>query len=142
MSNSRTAAVRELLRSADRGVVVVVQHALEKGFSMLILGWSLLLLGLIAGLYWRVRFLVLAYHRNLWWFAGSHTIVHTGPRTAVPGRSLRIKQHSFSATMIAARSSASFNAPGQDHRWSCLPARRGRFRSYFGLMSGPSCPSL
>lgn len=34
------------------------------------LGYILLTLGLIACLYWQVRFLVLAYNQSLWWFFG------------------------------------------------------------------------
>jgi hypothetical protein len=34
---------------------------------MIILGWLLLLVGLAVGLYWRVRFLALAYRRSAWW---------------------------------------------------------------------------
>jgi FtsH-binding integral membrane protein len=37
---------------------------------MATLGYILLVLGLIATLYWQVRFLVVAYNRNLWWFFG------------------------------------------------------------------------
>src|SRR6266404_2195519 len=36
----------------------------------------------------------------------SHTTVHAGPRTAVPGSPCGMTQHSFSATMVAAGSSA------------------------------------
>jgi hypothetical protein len=37
---------------------------------MAILGYMLLVLGLIACLYWQLRFLVVAYNRSLWWFFG------------------------------------------------------------------------
>ena len=37
---------------------------------MLALGYALLGVGLIACLYWQVRFLVVAYNRSLWWFFG------------------------------------------------------------------------
>ena len=37
---------------------------------MATLGYILLVLGLIATLYWQVGFLVVAYNRNLWWFFG------------------------------------------------------------------------
>ena len=37
---------------------------------MVPLGYVLLILGMAAGLYWQVRFLVVAYNRNLWWFFG------------------------------------------------------------------------
>src|SRR2546425_6465824 len=36
----------------------------------------------------------------------SHTTVHAGPRTAVPGSPCGMTQHSFSATRVAAGSSA------------------------------------
>lgn len=36
---------------------------------MIILGWLLLLVGLAVGLYWRIRFLALAYSRSVWWLA-------------------------------------------------------------------------
>ena len=37
---------------------------------MLILGWLLLLVGVASGLYWRIRFLALAYDQSLWWLVG------------------------------------------------------------------------
>ncbi len=37
---------------------------------MVPLGYILLAVGLIIGLYGEVRFLVVAYNRNLWWFLG------------------------------------------------------------------------
>jgi hypothetical protein len=44
--------------------------ALTKGPRMVLLGYILLAFGLIVGLYGEVRFLVVAYNRNLWWFFG------------------------------------------------------------------------
>jgi hypothetical protein len=35
---------------------------------MVALGYALLALGFIVGLYGEIRFLVVAYNRNLWWF--------------------------------------------------------------------------
>ena len=55
---------------------------------------------------------------------GSHTTVHAGPRTAVPGSpcgqggTLSLPQWSLPGAQPVG-----FNAPGQDHRWSCLPAK-------------------
>jgi hypothetical protein len=37
---------------------------------MVPVGYILLALGLIVGIYGEVRFLVVAYNRNLWWFFG------------------------------------------------------------------------
>ncbi len=37
---------------------------------MVVLGYILLAVGLIVGLYGEVRFLVVAYNRDLWWFFG------------------------------------------------------------------------
>jgi FtsH-binding integral membrane protein len=37
---------------------------------MMLLGYVLLVVGLIVGIYGDVRFLVVAYNRNLWWFFG------------------------------------------------------------------------
>jgi hypothetical protein len=37
---------------------------------MVLLGYILLTVGFIGGLYWQVRFLVLAYNQSLWWFFG------------------------------------------------------------------------
>jgi hypothetical protein len=37
---------------------------------MVSLGYILLALGFIIGLYGEIRFLVAAYNRNLWWFFG------------------------------------------------------------------------
>ena len=37
---------------------------------MVVLGYMLLTVGLVACLYWQVRFLVLAYNQSLWWFFG------------------------------------------------------------------------
>jgi FtsH-binding integral membrane protein len=37
---------------------------------MVPLGYIFLVLGLIIGIYGEVRFLVVAYNRNLWWFFG------------------------------------------------------------------------
>ena len=37
---------------------------------MHVIGYILLILGLIGCLYWQIRFLVLAYHRSLLWFLG------------------------------------------------------------------------
>ena len=37
---------------------------------MMPLGYMLLALGVVVGLYGQVRFLVVAYNRNLWWFFG------------------------------------------------------------------------
>ena len=37
---------------------------------MVVLGYILLTAGMLFGLYWQVRFLVVAYHRSLWWFFG------------------------------------------------------------------------
>jgi len=37
---------------------------------MVALGYMLLVLGLMVWLYGQARFLVVAYHRNLWWFFG------------------------------------------------------------------------
>jgi hypothetical protein len=34
------------------------------------LGYILVILGLLVGIYGEVRFLVVAYNRNLWWFFG------------------------------------------------------------------------
>ena len=54
----------------------------------------------------------------------SHTTVHAGPRTAVPGSpcgqgsTLSLPQWSLPEAQPVG-----FNAPGQDHRWSCLPAK-------------------
>lgn len=33
-------------------------------------GYILLTLGVTAGLYWQLRFLVLVYNQSLWWFFG------------------------------------------------------------------------
>ena len=56
---------------------------------------------------------------------GSHTTVHAGPRTAVPGSPLWIEQHSFSAMVIAARqlsqSASSLRDKTTDGR-VCLPS--------------------
>jgi hypothetical protein len=35
------------------------------------LGYILLIVGLIVAIYGQIRFLVLVYNRNLWWFLGS-----------------------------------------------------------------------
>ena len=55
---------------------------------------------------------------------GSHTTVHTGPRAAVPdspcGRSSTL---SLPRLSLPGARPVGFNAPGQDHRWSCLPAK-------------------
>jgi len=37
---------------------------------MTLLGYILLTVGLLVGIYGEVRFLVVAYKRNLWWFFG------------------------------------------------------------------------
>ena len=37
---------------------------------MIFLGYFLLVVGVLVSLYGEVRFLVVAYHRNLWWFFG------------------------------------------------------------------------
>ncbi len=37
---------------------------------MLFAGYILLVLGLIACIYWQVRFLAVAYNQSLWWFFG------------------------------------------------------------------------
>jgi hypothetical protein len=37
---------------------------------MVTLGYIVLVLGLLVWLYGELRFLVVAYHRNLWWFFG------------------------------------------------------------------------
>jgi len=38
--------------------------------KMVALGYMLLVLGLVVWIYGQVRFLVMAYKRNLWWFLG------------------------------------------------------------------------
>jgi hypothetical protein len=45
-------------------------HALERNSKMTFLGDALLFLGVIVCLYGEVRFLVVPYNRNLWWFFG------------------------------------------------------------------------
>jgi len=37
---------------------------------MIPIGYTLLVLGIIFGLYWQIRFLVVAYSRSIWWFFG------------------------------------------------------------------------
>lgn len=37
---------------------------------MPVVGYILLVLGLSGWFYWQLRFLVVAYNRNLWWFFG------------------------------------------------------------------------
>jgi FtsH-binding integral membrane protein len=37
---------------------------------MLVLGWLLLVIGFLLGIYWRVRFLATAYRQSLWWLVG------------------------------------------------------------------------
>jgi hypothetical protein len=37
---------------------------------MAIIGYILLVVGLIASFYWQLRFLVVAYNQSLWWFFG------------------------------------------------------------------------
>ena len=44
--------------------------ALRKILKMVPVGYMLLVLGFVVGLYWQVRFLVVAYNRSLWWFFG------------------------------------------------------------------------
>jgi len=56
---------------------------------------------------------------------GSHTTVHAGPHTAVPDSPCGMTQHSFSATMIAARSSADSASSLRDKTTDgrvCLPS--------------------
>jgi len=44
--------------------------ALRKILKMVPVGYILLVLGFVVGLYWQVRFLVVTYNRSLWWFFG------------------------------------------------------------------------
>lgn len=37
---------------------------------MVIIGYILVVLGVIVCLYWQIRFLVIAYDRGIWWFFG------------------------------------------------------------------------
>jgi hypothetical protein len=37
---------------------------------MVAIGYVLLVLGLIYGLYWQIKFLTIAYDRSLWWLFG------------------------------------------------------------------------